>query len=258
MNRRITVSIEGLATGSPGLDAVLNGGLPAFSLNLIAGAPGTGKTTLAHQIMFANASRERPGVYFTVVGEPPVKMLRYQQQFTFFDPEKVADGTVRFVNLTRLALENDLGGVVESVMHETASINPSVVVVDSFRTVMPSMALDGGSTQWQSFVRSLAVHLTTVQATTFLVGEYSEQDDQYNPVFTVADGILWLFQSIQGNSMVRKIQIMKMRCRAPMSGLHTVRIATDGVEAFPRLPRPFAQKHRPDGDPRRRFVGVPG
>ena len=93
-----------MISGSAGLDSVLNGGLPEYSLNLIAGAPGTGKTTLAHQIMFANASRERPALYFTIVGEPPVKMLRYQQQFSFFDSDMVAEGAIRFVNLTHLAL----------------------------------------------------------------------------------------------------------------------------------------------------------
>jgi len=258
MNQRNRVSIEGLPTGSAGLDSVLNGGLPEYSLNLIAGAPGTGKTTLAHQIMFANASRERPALYFTVVGEPPVKMLRYQQQFSFFDPDKVANGTIRFVNLTHLALANALDGVLETVIRETETVRPSVVVVDSFRTVMPSLTVDGGATEWQRFVRSLAVHLTTAQATTFLVGEYGEQEDQYNPVFTVADGILWLFQSVQGNSMVRKIQIMKMRGRATMSGLHTLQIGSAGIVVFPRLPRPFQHKRRLEVDHRRLSTGVPG
>jgi KaiC/GvpD/RAD55 family RecA-like ATPase len=64
--------------------------------------------------------------------------------------------------------------------------------------------------------------------TTFLVGEYGEPEVPYNPVFTVADGILWLFQSIHGNSSVRKIQIMKMRGRAAMPGLHTFRIINEG------------------------------
>ena len=73
------VIINRLATGVPGLDDVLGGGLPEFSFNLIAGSPGCGKTTLAHQIMFALATRERPAIYFTVLGEPPLKMLRYQQ-----------------------------------------------------------------------------------------------------------------------------------------------------------------------------------
>ncbi len=79
------VAIRRLPTGVPGLDQILGGGLPEFSFNLIAGAPGAGKTTLAQQIMFALAGPDRPALYFTVVGEPPLKMLRYQQQFTFFD-----------------------------------------------------------------------------------------------------------------------------------------------------------------------------
>ena len=64
--------INRLGTRVPGLDEVLGGGLPEFSFNLIAGRPGCGKTTLAHQIMFALATPEQPALYFTVLGEPPL------------------------------------------------------------------------------------------------------------------------------------------------------------------------------------------
>ena len=73
------VEIRQLTTGVPGLDEILGGGLPEYSFNIIAGAPGCGKTTLAHQIMFANATSKTPALYFTVLGEPAIKMLRYQQ-----------------------------------------------------------------------------------------------------------------------------------------------------------------------------------
>ncbi|HLE57614.1 MAG TPA: ATPase domain-containing protein, partial [Rhodothermia bacterium] len=39
--------IRSIATGVPGLDVVLGGGLPEYSFNLLAGGPGSGKTTLA-------------------------------------------------------------------------------------------------------------------------------------------------------------------------------------------------------------------
>src|SRR6266571_2055567 len=91
------VRIHQLPTGVPGLDEILGGGLPEYSFNIIAGAPGCGKTTLAHQIMFANASPENPAIYFTVLGEPALKMLRYQQQFQFFDATKLS-GAIRFIN----------------------------------------------------------------------------------------------------------------------------------------------------------------
>ncbi|WP_395400522.1 RAD55 family ATPase [Pseudoduganella sp. UC29_106] len=76
------VEIELLATGVPGLDTLLGGGVPEFSFNLLAGTPGSGKTTLAHQIMFSLANPNRRALFFTVLGEPPLKMLRYQQQFS--------------------------------------------------------------------------------------------------------------------------------------------------------------------------------
>src|SRR6187455_3045055 len=111
------VTIRQLPTGVPGLDDILGGGLPEYSFNIIAGAPGGGKTTLAHQIMFANATPERPALYFTVLGEPAIKMLRYQQQFEFFDLEKLGKA-VRFINLSDVVLENDLNAVLATIIEE--------------------------------------------------------------------------------------------------------------------------------------------
>ena len=67
------VKINRLPTGVPGLDEIVGGGLPEFSFNIIAGAPGSGKTTLAHQFVFANATPERPALYFTVLGESAIR-----------------------------------------------------------------------------------------------------------------------------------------------------------------------------------------
>src|ERR1019366_8569583 len=91
------VKINKLPTGVPGLDEIVGGGLPEFSFNIIAGAPGSGKTTLGHQLVFGNATPERPALYYTVLGESSIKMLRYQQQYTFFDPAKLS-GSIRFIN----------------------------------------------------------------------------------------------------------------------------------------------------------------
>src|SRR5471030_2075776 len=108
------VEIRRLQTGVPGLDDLLGGGLPEFSFNLLAGAPGSGKTTLAHQMMFALATTEQPALYFTVLGEPPLKMLRYQQQFNFFDSRKV-NKAVRFINLSDETAAGDLQKVLTRI-----------------------------------------------------------------------------------------------------------------------------------------------
>jgi circadian clock protein KaiC len=151
------VKIRQLPSGVPGLDEILGGGLPEYSFNILAGAPGCGKTTLAHQIVFANATLEQPALYFTVLGEPAIKMLRYQQQFSFFDPAKL-HGAIRFVNLSQLVLENDLGTVLDSIIEQVEACNARIVVVDSFRTVVRKAQNDTGEMELQGFVQRLALH----------------------------------------------------------------------------------------------------
>jgi circadian clock protein KaiC len=227
------VPIRQLPTGVPGLDEILGGGLPEYSFNIIAGAPGCGKTTLAHQIMFANATPDRPALYFTVLGEPAIKMLRYQQQYTFFDDAKM-DGAIRFINLSQVVLDQNLGAVLDAIIKEVETSKPSVVVVDSFRTVVRKAQNNASEVELQGFVQRLALHLTSWQATTFLIGEYVEGELRDNPVFTVADGLFWLYQSVERNSIVRKLQVMKVRGQESVPGLHTFRITAAGVQAFPR------------------------
>src|ERR1051325_9038838 len=135
MTEQSKVNLIQLGSGVPGFDTVLGGGIPEFSFNILAGAPGTGKTTLAHQIMFANASPEQTALYFTVLGEPALKMLRYQQQFQFFDPAKLSQ-SIRFINLSQVVLENDLNAVLNEIIKEVEAFNPGIVIVDSFRTVV--------------------------------------------------------------------------------------------------------------------------
>jgi circadian clock protein KaiC len=229
------VAIRRLLTGVQGLDHVLGGGLPEFSFNLIAGPPGAGKTTLAQQLVFTLATRDRPALYFTVVGEPPVKMLRYQQQFSFFDLARVNEA-VHFVNLGEDIVNGSLEKVLGRIVQEVEATNPGVVVVDSFRTVARAAGRSHNVEQdLQHFVQQLAVRLTGWEATTFLVGEYQPSEVANNSVFTVADGLFWLYQSVERNSMVRKMQVMKMRGQAPIPGLHTFRITDDGIQLFPRV-----------------------
>ncbi|HEX7512527.1 MAG TPA: ATPase domain-containing protein [Candidatus Methylomirabilis sp.] len=228
------VGIPRLATGVPGLDAVLGGGLPELSFNIFAGSPGSGKTTLAHQIIFANATPDRPALYFSVLGEPPIKMLRYQQQFQFFDPAKVGTA-IRFINLSQVVLEQDLEAVLDAISREVEAASPAFVVVDSFRTlVRKAGATPTAEVELQAFVQRLALHLTSWQATTFLLGEYGEGELHNNPVFTVADGLYWLSQAVERNAIVRKLQVVKLRGQASVPGLHTFRITTAGLQVFPR------------------------
>ena len=251
-----SIKIRDVATGVLGLDAVLGGALPEYSFNLIAGDPGTGKTTLAQQIVFANATVERPALYFTVLGEPTLKMLRYQQEFAFYDSSKVGSA-IQYLNLSAEALEQDLTVVLERVVAEVERAKPGLVVVDSFRTFSgrAQHAAGAGAMTMDNFIQRLALLLTTWEVTSFLIGEYGD-DELRDPVFTVADGVFWLSQITDRNSVVRRMQVIKVRGRAPMPGLHTYRITDGGLQIFPRIPEQQAQR-RPQST-RRLPTGVPG
>lgn len=266
------VPIRGLQTGVPGLDAVLGGGLPEHSFNLIAGAPGAGKTTLALQMLFANTTVERPALFFTMIGEPTVKLLRYQQQFGFFQPELLG-ASVHIQNLSAQVLDGDLDALLARIIGHVERVRPGIVVIDSFRWIG---AVDAGRAEpsreatWRSdpgqpggmgleeFVQRLALQLTTWEVTSFLLGEYAEADLRHQ-LFTVADGILWLTQAEDRNSVVRKLQVTKLRGRAHMPGLHTFRMTHAGVQVFPRIPEqqgnraPTRSRHAA-----RLSTGVPG
>src|SRR2546423_133595 len=249
--------IRNIPSGVPGLDAVLGGGLCEYSFNLIAGPPGAGKTTLVQQIIFANASQENPALYFTVLGEPTVKMMRYQQQFAFFNPAKI-QSAIRFVNLSKEAVHEDLDAVLGRIIAEVKEVQPAFLAVDSFRTIGANLrsADDHAAAALADFVQSLAQQLTSWEITSFLLGEYSEQERRH-PVFTVADSILWLSEDVDRNSAVRKLRAVKVRGRSPMPGLHTFRITDQGMQVFPRIP---TRKREPvkRSSSKRLLTGVPG
>jgi circadian clock protein KaiC len=250
------VRIHKLPTGVRGLDEILGGGIPEFSFNVIAGMPGSGKTTLAHQIVFANATPKKPALYFTVLGEPGLKMLRHQQQFSFFDESKLGQA-IRFINLNDMLLEGDANTVLEEIIKQVTAANPSVVVVDSFRTVERKAIGGANNFEIQSFIQRLAQFLTSWEATTFLVGEYVEGEMRDNPLFTVADGLLWLWQVTERNSVVRKLQVIKVRGQASVPGLHTIRISEGGLQAFSRTLGLAGAKTKPPLRRRYLSMGIP-
>jgi circadian clock protein KaiC len=255
-------SIQRLNTGVPGLDNLFGGGLPEFSFNLIVGTPGCGKTTLAHQMMFSLATPDTKALYFTVLGEPALKMLRYQQQFAFFDISKIEE-SIQFVNLSADLLDGAFDRVLACIAEKIKAFAPKFVFVDSFRSVVRSAKENTeGDLDLPQFVQQLGMQMNSWQATSFFIGEYVLPESQTSPLFAMADGIVCLSQSLHRNSMLRKIQVVKMRGQAQRSGLHTFRIDDDGIRIFPRaiVKSSISTKVAPEkpGSDTRVAAGTPG
>jgi circadian clock protein KaiC len=118
-----------LATGVPGLDVILGGGLPAGRTALVAGLPGSGKTTLGNQLAFHQASTGARVVVATLLAESHDVMLANLRGFAFFDPALV--GThVHYLNFFDALEEEGLPGVITAVRRVARETQATLVIVD--------------------------------------------------------------------------------------------------------------------------------
>jgi circadian clock protein KaiC len=170
-----------LASGSARLDAVLGGGVPMNGINLVMGRPGTGKTILAQQYIFHNATDERPALYLSTVSEPMEKMLRYGQSLTFFDTAAVGSRVI-YDDLGQRLNDEGLSGVLSQLVELLRQRRPSLMVIDSFKALR-AFAPDDAS--FRRFLHDLAGHLSAIQTTSFWVGEYDSAEVTEAPEFAV-------------------------------------------------------------------------
>jgi circadian clock protein KaiC len=222
---------ERFSSGDRRLDAVLGGGLPANALNMIIGLPGSGKTILAEQFMFHNASPLRPGMYLSTVSEPLEKILRYGERLSFFDPEAIGT-SVFFDDLGDTLNDGGLGDVLGRVRTLITDRQPGVIVIDSFKALS---AYAPNLQAFRHFLQELAGILTALPTTTFWVGEYAGEEIATAPEFAVADGIISLTTRREAERAIRHLEVLKLRGTDFMSGEHTYRISRDGLRVFPRL-----------------------
>ena len=223
------------ASGDDGLDLILGGGLPLNGINLIMGLPGSGKTLLCQQFMFARATEERPAVYLSTVSEPFEKILRYAQTLSFFERQAVGR-SVFYEDLgPTVACERGLTAVTERIAELIKERRPGIIAIDSFKA-LAAFADDARS--FRRFLHELAALLTAFPATCFWIGEYSEEETRSAPEFAVADGIISLATERASERTLRLIQVTKLRGSDFRSGRHAYRLSGDGITVFPRLADP--------------------
>src|SRR4029077_8584052 len=123
-----------LPTGTADLDRVLGGGVPAASILVLAGLPGAGKTVLAEQFLFANASERSPALYLTTLSEPLEKAVRYLQAFAFFDPERMLEA-ITYRDLGQPVQEGGIAALPAIVEAMIAERGATLLVIDSFKAL---------------------------------------------------------------------------------------------------------------------------
>ena len=229
---------ERSTSGDKGLDRILGGGLPTKGINLIIGLPGSGKTILCQQFIFAGATAERPAIYLSTVSEPFEKILRYAQTLSFFDPPAVGR-SVFYEDLgPAVGGDDGLAAVTERIAALIKERRPGIIAIDSFKA-LAAFAQD--AREFRRFLHNLAALLTAFPATSFWIGEYSEDETRTAPEFAVADGIISLARERTNQRTLRQIEVTKLRGSDFRSGRHTYRLSSDGITVFPRLADPGRQ-----------------
>jgi circadian clock protein KaiC len=223
-----------LTTGSRELDEILGGGIPENSVNIIMGEPGSGKTILAEKLMFANAGEARPMLYLTTLSEPLDKVIRYLQQFSFFDPTKIGD-TVRYDGIGHILAAKGVGALVPILKDAIKAMSPKLIVIDSFKAIHD---LAGSLQEMRLMLYEVAGLMASYDTTAIFVGEYRHEDIATYPEFAIADGILELARHALGSRDERYLRVFKLRGSSYRQGLHAFEITADGVQVYPRLISP--------------------
>jgi circadian clock protein KaiC len=241
-------------TGDSRFDGILGGGIPAQSVVVVAGEPGSGKTVLTLQLLFKAAREGKNCLYVTTLSEPAIKLIRYMQFFHFFDPDLLDE---------RILLA-DLGGAVrespERTITELSMLvqqhEPSLIAIDSFKAIADLMP---DPRAMRTFVYDLATQTALWGATTFLLGEYGAHDFSRRPEFAVADGVVYLGSQKRELTSLRELEIMKMRGMSYVSGRHFFEIDRRGFFVYPRVrsPKPRAMQATAS-PPERVATGVTG
>lgn len=251
--RILALPADRMSSGNAEADHILGGGFPANSINIVMGHPGSGKTIFAEQLIFHNAGEDRPILYLTTLSEPLTKVVRYLQEFRFFDESKLGTQVI-YEDIGPQLARDGAGALIPLLEAAITSLSPKVIVIDSFKAVHD---LAPSAVERRQIVYEMTALLTAFGTTVFLLGEYTEDDILLYPEFAVADGILELSRRRTGSRDERYFRVYKLRGSHYLEGAHAFRITGSGLDIYPRLVSPdIPEGYEPASE--RLSTGIPG
>ena len=220
-----------LRTGIEGLDNITDGGIPMYSLNIISGAPGSGKTIFIQNIIFNSAKRGLKTLYLTTISESQFKMVRHLQEFDFFSDDSFGNNFV-YEDLGVTLRKDGAQNVLNYLNNMIRQHKPDLLVIDSFKAIRDIFF---GEKTFRAFIFELATALSIWEITVFLVGEYGEKDMTLLSEFAIADGIFHLYGQEERRFQKRFLRILKLRGTDFEQGEHLFQITSEGIKIFPRM-----------------------
>jgi circadian clock protein KaiC len=209
---------------------LVGGGLPARGLVFLVGAPGSGKTVLAQQLVFAAAQRGPAALYFSGISEPHDRLVEHVRDLAFFD-EAALGQRVQLLSLAP-AMAEDVDTAVDQVVQSVRRTRARFVVVDGFRGLRGFL---GSAVQGPPFLYRLGTQLGLLGALVVVVLEGDPESEAIYGELPTADVILALSHDSTNPSGRRNLRILKRRGAAPLPGLHAYVIDGRGITCYPQL-----------------------
>jgi circadian clock protein KaiC len=222
--------IDRAPIGIPGLDEMLEGGLPVPSLILVAGDVGSGKTTFCSQFLFKGAQLGERGLCFLTLGGSPECVFKFIATFDFADSKYFGKDIV-FADL-EVVLERPTNAdeVLKIIEFEMERHHPRRVVIDCL-----SVVEDLFSENYRRFLLRLSHLIKDYKAVALVTGDSIPGRPYPVEIAQVADGVI-LLQNAEVNLLRRRsIEILKMSGTAHHLGKYALDISSKGLTVYPGL-----------------------
>lgn len=225
--------IERIPTGIPGLDEIIEGGLPKGRTVLVTGAAGSGKTTLGIQFLYDGAAKHGENGLFVTLQEELLDLTQDMARFGW-DLEKLnQQGKLALVQ-PPIPFEVSQGNIdIDTILD---LVHKRAVEVDAKRIVFDSLAQLGlpyaDSVALRCDLMRLGAMLRELGCTTMLITEMGEGDQRvsrYGVEEFLAQGVIILHLT----PTYRAIQVAKLRGTKHDTGIHRMRITDKGIVVGP-------------------------
>ncbi len=212
-------------TGIPGLDGMLQGGFPYPSAILVAGEPGTGKTTLAVQSLFHGASEGEKGLYITAISEPQWLVQRFLSSFSFYDQQLVEKGVVNFIDIGPTLTKNP-SDILSTIKKQIEQYHPARIIIDPI-TPMTDMLQWRGETR--EFMHELFAYLKAFECLAIITAELSYDDISHSQESYMVDGVVMLSYPEEEKVRRKFLEVLKMRGTKHTTGRQLIDITDEGL-----------------------------